>query len=76
MPKLTKTQWLERQQQWRAYGEWAASQPLVADSPEDTLADVGAILEWLPADVRNADRDPERLGVRRMHFVLGLLYSR
>jgi hypothetical protein len=32
-----------------------------------TLADLGALYDLIPPDVRSVDRDPHRLGVRQLH---------
>jgi hypothetical protein len=70
---MDKAAWRLRQQQWRQYHLWAESQPPADHPPDLALADIGAILEWLPEAVRHEERDPDRSGVRRMHSILGLL---
>jgi hypothetical protein len=73
---MSKAEWELRQQQWAEYRRWASSEKPLEFSPEESIADVGTILEWIPAAVRAEDPDPERLGVRRMHYLLGLLTDR
>jgi hypothetical protein len=70
---ITRDAWSLRQQQWAEYRRWARAQAPAEDSPEHSIADVGTILEWIPEAIRNEDRDPEKHGVQRMHFLLGLL---
>jgi hypothetical protein len=69
---ITKSKWKLRQQQWSEYHRWASAESLEHPS-EQAIADLGAILEWLPDSKRYQERDPERRGVRRMHFLLGSL---
>ena len=70
---ITKEEWLLRQQQWREYHNWEAAQPPAIHPPDQAIADIGTILEWIPESVRQEDRDPERRGVQRMHYLLGYL---
>ena len=70
---LDRAAWQKRQQQWREYHRWAATQPLREFRPEEAIADVAAMLEWIPESVRREERDPERCGVRRMHAILRLV---
>ena len=46
---------------------------MVEHPAERVLADVGTVLEWIRESRPKDDPDPERLGVRRMHWLLGLL---
>ena len=70
---ITKQDWELRQSQWDAFHKWEASQEPDPCSAEAAIGDVGAILEWLPEDVRRQDPDPDKTGIRRMHAILGLL---
>lgn len=70
---ITPAEWNLRQQQWAEYRRWARAEVLTALSPDQSIADLGTILEWIPETLRNQDPDPEKLGVQRMHFLLGLL---
>jgi hypothetical protein len=73
---ITKAEWDLRQQQWAEYRRWAESEPPIELPAEDAIANVGTILEWMPEAVRQEDRDPEKLGVQRMHFLLSHLAGR
>jgi hypothetical protein len=73
---ISPAEWDLRQQQWAEYRRWADSEAPLEHAAEDALANVGTILEWIPEAVRQEERDPEKLGVQRMHFLLGLLKSR
>jgi hypothetical protein len=70
---ISKADWLLRREQWREYRSWAAAESPVLHPPDQVIADIGTILEWIPESVRREDRDPDRQGVRRMHYLLGLL---
>ena len=70
---ISKAQWELRERQWAEYRRWAEAQPPLPAATEESIADVGTILEWIPEAARSEDRDPERSGVRRMHYLLGLL---
>jgi hypothetical protein len=56
----------ERQKHWAAFHRWEAEQPLTERDPARILADLGAVLSWLPGDVRRADPDPEKLGIQAL----------
>ena len=73
---ITKEQWEQRQREWAEFERWKAAQPLDPISPERGLAIAGALYQWLPESTRQEDRDPERLGIRRMHRLLEILSSR
>ena len=70
---IDRAAWERRRQQWLEYRRWAESEPPALHPPEEALADLGAILEWIPRQVRLEERDPQRLGVRRMDYLLSLL---
>lgn len=63
----------QRNKQWAAFHKWEAAQPLEWRDPSDILADVSAIWDWLPREVREKDPDPEKKGVRAMHAALSHL---
>jgi hypothetical protein len=64
----------QRERQWEAFHRWEAEQPPAeARPPEEVLADLGAICNWLPPEVRLKDPDPEKLGIQRMRAALALL---
>jgi hypothetical protein len=70
---ISKAGWRLRREQWREYRSWAAAESPALHPPDQVIADIGTILEWIPESVRREDRDPDRQGVRRMHYLLGLL---
>ena len=70
---ITKDQWERRQLQWAAFHSWEASRGPDAGQSAATIGDLGAILEWLPEDVKTKDPDPAKTGIRRMHAIIGLL---
>ncbi len=55
-----------RERQWAAFHRWEAEQPLPERDPGDIVADLGAIWDWLPSEVRTEDPDPEKLGIQKM----------
>ena len=63
----------QRNKQWAAFHDWEAAQPLEWRDPSGILADVSAIWNWLPREVREKDPDPEKHGVRAMHAALAHL---
>lgn len=56
----------ERERQWELFHEWEESHPPKARRLEAVLADLSAIWRRLPKDVRSADPDPEKLGLRKL----------
>ena len=68
-----REQLLERREQWRLFNEWEDAQPPIDRDPAAILADLGAILSWLPADVRTRDADPDKIGIQKMRAALALL---
>ena len=65
-----------RERQWRAFHEWEATQPLPERDPAAILADLGAIWEWLPPEVRSEDPDPQKLGIQKMRAAMALMKAR
>ena len=63
-----------RERQWAAFHRWEAVQPLPERDPAEILADVGAIWNWLPPEVRTADPDPCKLGIQKMRAALAHLH--
>ena len=61
---MTKDQWRERENQWAGFHRWEAEQPLPDRSAGDIIADLGAIWDWLPPEVRLEDPDPEKRGIQ------------
>ena len=72
----TREQWELRRQQWEAFNRWEAEQPPIERDPGDILADLGAIWNWLPRDVREQDPDPEKIGIQKMRAALALIKPR
>jgi len=70
---ITKDDWERRQSQWAAFHRWGASRDPDASPAATAIGDLGAILEWLPEDVQRQDIDPAKIGIRRMHVVVGIL---
>ena len=62
-----------RERQWAAFHAWEAEQPPIERPAADILADIGAIWEWLPPEIRLEDPDPEKLGIRKMRAALAVL---
>jgi hypothetical protein len=62
-----------RGRQWAAFHRWESTQPLPERDPAEILADLGAIWNWLPPEVRTADPDPRKLGIQKMRAALVLL---
>lgn len=60
----------QRRRQWQAFHRWEAEQPPEERAPAEILADLGTIWEWLPAEERGRDPDPEKKGVQAMHAAL------
>jgi hypothetical protein len=73
---ITKAEFELRKRQLEDFNRWEREQPPREMTPEECLAALGALYEWLPESTRAEERDPERLGVRRMHELLGLLSRR
>ena len=62
-----------RLRQWAEYNRWEAQQPPIERSPAEIVADVGAIWDWLPPDVRLQDPDPDKQGIKAMRSALARL---
>lgn len=62
-----------RRRQWERFNRWEQEQPPVERTPAQILADLGTIWTWLPPEVRQADPDPEKLGIQKMRAALGRL---
>ena len=61
---ITRAEWRERQRQWDFFNRWEAEQPCVDRDPADIIADLGAILDWLPPEALAEDPDPEKRGIQ------------
>ncbi len=71
-----KQQYELRQRQWDDFHLWESEQPPVDREPAAIIADLGAILSWIPADARLHDPDPEKIGIRKMRAAHALLKHR
>jgi hypothetical protein len=65
-----KEQLEQRRRQWEAFHRWEAAQPPVERPAADIIADLGAVWNWLPAEVRSANPDPEKRGIQAMRAAL------
>jgi hypothetical protein len=63
----------ERNRQWRLFHEWEETQPVIDREPSAILADLGALLQWCPANLLQNDPDPEKLGIAKMRAALSRL---
>jgi len=68
-----REQWEQHEQAWRRFHQWEAAEPAVEREAGRLISDLGAILDWMPADARLLDPDPEKLGVRKMREALAAL---
>ncbi len=66
----------EWRRRWEEFNRWEAEHPPAERDPAKILADLGAILSWLPAEVRAADPDPEKLGIQAMRRALAMVGPR
>ena len=68
-----REQFAVRQHQWAAFHRRESAQPLPERDPAEILADLGAIWNWLPPEVRTEDPDPRKLGIQKMRAALAHL---
>jgi hypothetical protein len=73
---ISKADWELRRRQWADFNRWEREQPPQERTPDEYLAAMGALYEWLPEPTRAEERDRERQGVRRMHELFRLLSAR
>ncbi len=71
-----KEQYELRQCQWDEFHRWESEQPPIEREPADIIADLGAILSWLPISERLHDPDPEKIGIQKMRAALALIKQR
>ena len=69
---MSRQEWLERKKQWEIFNRWESEQSPVERAAADNIADIGAILDWMPPEVLAEDPDPEKHGVQ----VLRLAFRR
>ncbi len=46
---MTKDQWLEREKQWKGFHEWESKHAADSLSPQERLAEVGALVDLILA---------------------------
>ena len=63
----------ERRRQWEAFNRWEAEQAPVERDSANILADLGAILQWMPPEARLYDPDPEKLGITKLRKAFAAL---
>jgi hypothetical protein len=68
-----KDQFEIRRLQWEAFHRWEAQHQAPPRDPAEILADLGAVWNWLPPEVRAADPDPKKLGIAKMRAALAHL---
>ena len=73
---ITAEQWRERKKQWEFFNRWEAEQPLGDRRPADSIADIGAILDWAPPEVLTEDPDPEKRGIQVLRAAFACLNTR
>lgn len=64
-----------RRRQWEAFNRWEEQQPPVQRDSAQMLADLGAVLQWIPRHDRLLDPDPEKRGVQVL-FAAGRVLNR
>ena len=57
----------------KRFNEWEAQERPVERTPAAIIADIGAIVDWIPRVTRLADPDPQKLGVQRLFKALSLI---
>jgi hypothetical protein len=55
--------------QLEAFNRWVEENPPEPRPLADVLADIGLIWSMLPEEIRTADPDPEKKGIRAMHEI-------
>jgi hypothetical protein len=70
---ISRDEWIERKRQWEIFNRWESEQPPVERAAEDNIADIGAILDWVPLEVLSEDPDPEKRGVQVLRLAFRYL---
>ncbi len=73
---LTREEYEERKRGFEIFNRWERENLPPALGSEASVAVAGALWELLSEEVRTADPDPEKLGVRAFHAKLALLDRR
>ena len=63
----------DQRRAWQRFHAWEAAEPPAERDPARIIADLGAILDWIPLATRLEDPDPQKLGVRKMVDALSRL---
>jgi hypothetical protein len=71
-----KEQLVERRRQWEAFNRWEEQLPPTERDPARILADLGAILSWIPQEDRLFDSDPEKRGIQILRAACAVLNRR
>jgi hypothetical protein len=71
-----KEQIEQRRRQWEAFNRWEEQQPPLERDPGQILADLGAILSWIPEADRLHDLDPQKHGVQVLLAACAVLNRR
>ena len=70
---ITREEWIERKTQWERFNRWQAEQPQVEREAAELIADVGAVLDWMPELVYMEDLDIEKRGIQILRSAFELL---
>jgi hypothetical protein len=71
-----REQLVERRRQWEAFNRWEEQQPPLERTPARIVADLGAILSWIPEEDRLRDPDPEKRGIQILRAACAVLDRR
>ena len=73
---FTKEQLEELKRRFEAFNRWEAEQAFPLASAAELVADIGAILDWMPPEFQNIDPDPEKHGIQQFRKLLEIATSR
>jgi hypothetical protein len=71
-----KEQIEQRRRQWETFNRWEEQQQPLERDPGQILADLGAILGWIPEADRLHDPDPAKRGVQALLAACAVLKRR
>jgi hypothetical protein len=63
-------------EKWAAFNRWEAEHPQLERPADQVLADLGALWNLLPPEVRSTDPDPKKHNIRELRAALAKLSSR
>jgi hypothetical protein len=69
----TPEQLRQRLEKWAAFNRWEDQHLQPQRPPQQILADLGTIWNWLPPEVRSTDPDPEKTNIRNLRAALAKL---